>query len=153
MSIITSMKPRHISRDVQFSRNSIELNQKGFTLIELMIVVAIIGILAAIALPAYTGYTERAKATEATNALATLGVQMEQRFQDAGSYVCASASWSGNNFSFTCATDGADFTLTATGTGSVAAYAYSLNAAEQRATTAHPKGATNNCWRIAGSEC
>ncbi len=53
-------------------------NQKGFTLIELMIVVAIIGILAAVAIPAYTDYLKRSQVAEAIGLLAGLKTPTEE---------------------------------------------------------------------------
>ena len=55
--------------------------QKGFTLIELMIVVAIIGILAAIAIPAYSNYTKRAKVTELVTAGSACKASVSEYFQ------------------------------------------------------------------------
>jgi type IV pilus assembly protein PilA len=58
--------------------------QKGFTLIELMIVVAIIGILAAIAIPAYQDYTIRAKVTECINAAGVCKTSIAEYYQTKG---------------------------------------------------------------------
>lgn len=58
--------------------------QKGFTLIELMIVIAIIGILAAIALPAYQDYTARAQASEGFTATSGLQTEIGLHYADKG---------------------------------------------------------------------
>lgn len=67
------------------NRRSIARNvQKGFTLIELMIVVAIIGILAAVALPAYQDYTVRAKVTEGLSLASTYKTGVTDTFSSKG---------------------------------------------------------------------
>ena len=72
--------------------------QKGFTLIELMIVVAIVGILAALAIPAYSDFQVRSKVTEAIAAAGACKTSVTEFYQSAGSFtsipatICAQAS-------------------------------------------------------------
>ena len=79
-------------------KRSMNMVQKGFTLIELMIVVAIIGILAAVALPAYQDYTVRAKVSEIILAASSCRTTVTEAVQNAtttmtaATFPCATAA-------------------------------------------------------------
>jgi len=72
--------------------------QQGFTLIELMIVIAILGILIAIAMPAYQNYTIRTKNSECLNVAASAKLAVNETAQDRGSLGAVTAANTGYSF-------------------------------------------------------
>jgi type IV pilus assembly protein PilE len=141
------------------------LRSRGFTLIEVMVVVAIVGILATIALPAYTDYIRRSELPEAFTFLANNRVVMEQYYQDnrhfgttscgEGKITFSDTPATGAKFAYSCKLSGNNgstyqaYTLTATGASAhTKGHVYTLNEAGEQGTEQF-KGATvtgKKCW-------
>jgi type IV pilus assembly protein PilE len=127
---------------------------RGFTLIELMIVVAIVGVLSMIAYPSYRDYVTRGSLTDAAAGLTQARADMEAYFQNFRTYAasggasppCATAQLSGK-FTIQCpvAPAATSYKLTATSTDSnLSTFRYSVTQADVRATETAPTG-WNTC--------
>ena len=114
--------------------------QQGFTLIELMIVVAIIGILAAVAIPAYSNYTKKARFSEVVTGVAALKTALETCAADQQGFANCAAGSNGVPANITAGTGkmaslttvigsntGAKITATAVTTGGLAGENYILD--------------------------
>mgnify|MGYP003583825714 FL=1 len=129
--------------------------RRGFTLVEVMIVVAIVAILSLIAYPSYTDYLRRGHAQEAPAMLLPFRAKMEQYYQDNRSYAKAGdcavpvpAAPEAEYFRYACSLSnaGQGFTATATGAGNtVTGLAYTIDQVNNRTTTC-----TGCAWNFSG---
>jgi type IV pilus assembly protein PilE len=144
--------------------------QQGFTLMEMMIVVAIVAILAYIAVPSYQDYVRRSKLTDATSQLGDLRVRLEQFYQDNRNYGSTAAACgvpmptgeAAKHFTFSCnwgaGGTNQSFLVTATGNAAqgMSGYAFTISETNAKQTTAFPgaTGLPRNCWILrAGDAC
>lgn len=133
---------------------------RGFSLIEVMVVVAIVALLAAVALPSYAAYIKRSRILDAVARLSDARARMEQFFLDQRTYVddtgqCGvtpPGTGTADAFSVQCEATTTSFTYKATGLRSsgMDAFVYSIDQSGTKATLSVPGDwqRTADCWTI-----
>jgi type IV pilus assembly protein PilA len=128
--------------------------QKGFTLIELMIVVAIIGILAAIALPAYQDYTIRSKVSELILAASSARTAVTEKYQNDGTTTSMGVGVSVSQTSKITSSDvSAGGVITITGTSEVKGSSITLTPTVNTDSTTLNWGCTGTPSRYMPASC
>ncbi len=137
---------------------------KGFTLVEVMIVVLIVAILSAIALPSYQKYVIRGKVPIAIATLSDMQAKLEQYFQDQRTYdgACKPGTLAPEppetpEFKFTCPTLSATaYVIVAEGKGRMKDFKYTVNEKNQKKTESLPSDwgpADSTCWVVRPGGC
>jgi len=120
------------------------MRNKGFTLIELMIVVAVVGILAAVAYPSYREYVMRSHRTDAKSALLSAAQRMEKFYTEKMTYNAATLGTAAGDIASTTSADGfytIGFDTTPTAAGACSATATTNSSASDFRLCATPTGA------------
>jgi prepilin-type N-terminal cleavage/methylation domain-containing protein len=156
-TVADSMRQAHVSHTTALSKPRRRSN--GFTLIEVMIVVAIVAILAAVAIPSYRDYILRGQLVDATTLLATTRADMERYYQDNRTYSNVSAAITAPcvksmpNWDLSCSAQGAqNFTLLVVGKNATNGFSYSIDQSDTRLTLTlggswpTPTPPNNQCW-------
>ena len=132
---------------------------RGFTLLEVMIVVAIVATLAAIALPSYATYVKRSRILDAVTRLSDARSRLEDYFLDERAYVNASgacgvapSSSATDAFVVQCEATATTFTVTASGIAAkgMGSFVYAIDQSGANSTVSVPSGwiRANGCWTI-----